>query len=55
MISSIGAVDLAAREPEDRAVEADVLPAGELGVEAGAELDERGEPAVDVDRPSVGR
>ena len=31
-------------------VEIDVLAAGELGIEAGAELEQRGDAAVDLDR-----
>ena len=42
----VAAVDLAPREPEDGAVDVDVLAAGDLGVEAGAELDQRGDAAV---------
>ena len=34
-------VELGLGEPEDRAVEVDVLPPGQLGVEAGAELEQR--------------
>ncbi len=42
-------VGLLARQAEDRGVEVDVLPAGEVGVEAGAELEQRGEPTATVD------
>jgi hypothetical protein len=41
--------ELAAGEPEDRAVEEDVLAAGEVGVEARAELEQRADPAARVD------
>ena len=36
-------VELLLRHAEDRAVEVDVLAPGELGVEAGAELEQRGD------------
>ena len=39
--------DLALRKPEHDAVDEDVLAAGNLGMESGAELDERGDPPVD--------
>ena len=42
------AVDLGALHAEDRAVEIDVLAAGELGMEAGADLEQRADAAVDV-------
>ena len=45
-------VDLASRQPEDRAVEVDVLAAGQLGVEAGAELEQRRDAAVGVTCPT---
>ena len=38
-----------AREAVDRAVQEDVLAAGEVGVEAGAELEQRADAAADVD------
>ena len=41
--------DVRALQPEDRAVEVDVLAAGEVGMEAGAELEQRADPAADVD------
>src|SRR5262249_31354579 len=41
------AVDLGLPHAEDDAVEIDVLAAGELGVESGADLQERGEPAAE--------
>ena len=41
--------DLGLPHPEDRAVEVDVLAAGQLGVEAGADLQERGDPAPEPD------
>ena len=37
------------RQPEDRRVHEDVLAAGQLGVEAGAELEQRGHPAARAD------
>src|SRR5262249_19583828 len=43
--------DVHALEPEDRAVEIDVLPPGEVGVEAGAELEQRADATADVDPP----
>src|SRR5207253_1510665 len=36
-------------EPEQRAVEEDVFAPGELGIEAGAELEERGDAAAHLD------
>ena len=39
--------DPAAAQAEQGAVDEDVLPARDLGVEAGAELDQGGDPAVD--------
>ena len=47
-------VDLVAAEAEDRGVEIDVLAPGELRVEAGAELEQRGDAAVDLDRARGG-
>ena len=41
--------DLRALEPVDGAVQEDVLAAAEVGVEAGAELEQRADPAADVD------
>jgi hypothetical protein len=41
---------LRAGQAIDRAIEKNVLAAGELGVEAGAELEEGGDAAVDVER-----
>jgi len=46
--------DVGAREPEDRSVQVDVLAAGQLGVEPGAELEQGGDPAVADDRPVRG-
>src|SRR5581483_8044623 len=46
--------DLLAREPEDRAVEVDVLATAELGVEPGAELEQRRHATVDRDPPAIG-
>src|SRR5262249_4419567 len=42
------ALDLAPFHVEDRAVEEDVLPPGELGVEAGADLEQRSNPATQL-------
>ena len=39
------------RMPEDRAVQVDVLAAGQLGVEAGADLEQAADAAADVDAP----
>ena len=41
--------DLSPLEPVDGAVEEDVLAAAEVGMEAGAELEQRADPAADVD------
>ena len=46
--------DVAALEPVDRAAEEDVLAAGEVGVEACAELEQRADRAADLDLPVVG-
>ena len=46
--------DVRALQAEDRAVEEDVLAPGEVGMEAGAELEQRADPAADVDA-AVGR
>src|SRR5207248_2747157 len=46
--------DARPREPVDRAVEVDVLSAGEVGVEPGAQLQERRDPAAGLD-PARGR
>ena len=43
-------VDLGGGEAEDRAVQVDVLAAGEVGVEAGAELEQGGDAAPGADR-----
>ena len=43
------AVDLLAAHAVERGVDVDVLPAGEVGVEAGAELEERCQPAAHAD------
>ena len=45
---------LLAREAEHGRVDQDVLARGQVRVEADAQLDERREPAVDVDRARVG-
>ena len=47
-------VGLRAAEAEDRRVEVDVLPAGEVGVEAGPELEQRGHPPARGDRAGRG-
>src|SRR6185295_17883865 len=44
--------DLLFREAEHRGVEHDVLPAGELRMEPRAELEDRGDLALDLDAPS---
>lgn len=44
----------AAGQAEEGGVEVDVLAAGEIGVEAGAEFEERGDAAVDGDAAVVG-
>jgi hypothetical protein len=46
------AIDLGLLHPEDRAVEVDVLAAAELGMEPGADLQERGEPAAEPGDPA---
>ena len=43
-------VDFLARHAEDGAIEIDVFPPGEVGHEARAHLDERGDAAIDLDR-----
>ena len=43
-------LDLALRQAEHDAVDEDVLAPRDLGMEAGAELDERGDPSLDADR-----
>ncbi|CAA9406152.1 MAG: hypothetical protein AVDCRST_MAG64-1988 [uncultured Phycisphaerae bacterium] len=48
------ALDLGAAHPEDRAVEEDVLAAGQLGVEAGADLQQRRDPPAEH-RPALAR
>ena len=49
------APDLGARHAEDRAVEIDVLAAGQFGMEAGADLEQAGDAAPDGDAaPRVG-
>ena len=49
------AADLAPAHAEDGAVEEDVLPAGELRVEAGADLEQRCRPGPSISaRPAVG-
>ena len=47
-------VDFLFRQPQHDAVDEDVLAAGDLGMKAGAELDERGDATVHRDRPRVG-
>src|SRR6478735_1102582 len=46
-------VDLLLRHPEDGPVEVDVLATGEIGMEAGPDLDESGHPAAHTDRAAV--
>jgi hypothetical protein len=48
------AVDVALGEPEDGAVEVDVLATGELDVEAGAELEQRREATLVATLPLLG-
>src|SRR5262249_3857250 len=43
------AADLGSVHAEDRAVEEDVLPAGQLGMEARSDLEERADAAVDAE------
>ena len=47
-ISSKRSLDLALRQAEHDAVDEDVLAAGDLRMEAGAELDQRRDPPVDA-------
>jgi hypothetical protein len=44
--------DLAARHPHDRALQVDVLAAGQVRVEPGGDLDQGADPAVDLDAPA---
>ena len=44
LLAHVGAL-----EPVDRAVEEDVLAAGQVGVEARPELEQRPDPSADVD------
>src|SRR5207245_9948177 len=44
-------LDLGLPHPENRPVEVHVLPAGELGVEARPDLEERADPAVNLGLP----
>ena len=46
--------DLRAAHPEDRAVQKDVLAAGQFGVKAGADFEEAAEAAVELG-PACGR
>jgi hypothetical protein len=48
-------MDLLARAAEHGGVREDVLASGQVHVEAGAELEERGDAAALSTRPSVGR
>ncbi len=48
-------VDVLALEPVDGRVQVDVLDPGELGVEAGADLDQRADPPADGERAGRGR
>src|SRR5665647_1086453 len=43
-------IGLFARQPEDRRVEIDVLPAGQVWVEARAELEQSGQPSPEANR-----
>jgi len=45
--------DLASAHAEDRPVEEDVLPPGEVSVESGADLDQRGQPPLHRDLTAV--
>ena len=47
-------IDLALRHAEDGTVQVDVLATRQLGVEAGAELEQRGDLALGGDRAAVG-
>ena len=53
-ISSISPPIARARAAVDRAVQIDVLAAAEVRMEAGAELEQRGDPAADLGPPEVG-
>ncbi len=44
---------LAAAQAEQRAEQVDVLPAGQVRVDAGPDLDQRADPAAHVDHPAV--
>ncbi len=44
----VALVDLARREPQDRTVQINVVPPAELRVESGAQLQQRGNPSVDI-------
>jgi hypothetical protein len=48
-------VDLPLGQAQDRSVQVDVLPAGQVRVEPGAQLQKRGDASPDVDLPPVGR
>jgi hypothetical protein len=48
------AVDLLAGHAEDGAVEVDILAAGKLGMEAGADLEKAGDAALDIDASGGG-
>ena len=48
-------LELPPTQPLQRAVQEDVLAPGEIRVEAGAELEQRPDPAADRDAPRVGR
>ena len=49
------ASDLASRHAKDGAVEEDILAAGQLGMEAGADLEEAGDAAANSTRPVSAR
>ncbi len=46
--------DLARAHAQDRAVQEDVLAPGQLGMEAGADLQQAADPAADLGAPVVG-
>jgi len=47
-------IDFLARHAEDGGIEIDVLAPGEVGYKAGADLDEGGDAAIDLDRAAGG-
>ncbi len=52
LVEALG--DLALRQAQHDPVDEDVLTTGDLGMKPGAQFDERGNPAVDLDRAFVG-